>query len=736
MTESAWRTRPPWRIVLPLVGFWLALATALAAITGRIVDWFVMTDELLYERLAISIAHGGSPFPRVHDESVSVLSQLYPLLIAPVYRHGYVPEALHDAHVLNAFVMASACIPAFLLARRITGRLLASYLVAALTVCVPWIVYSGFLLTEVAAYPAFLWALLALQRATAAPGPRNDLLALAAVALAVLARTQLGVLLVVLPLAIVVHEAALAGGGPRARDRLRAAGRALLARHRLLVGTYAALGLAATGLAAAGRLSDALGSYAVTLEGDLLPDNIGRALAERVATIALGLGVLPFVLGVAWLLAGLVTTRSRERHAFAAVGTLTLLALTFEVASYDLRFGGGTVHDRYLFYLAPVVLVGFAAVLCDGSWPRWSLLAPTGVLVAGFSILPLRQYEKLNVDTPVSTLNDVLLEFAGSARAAHLFLALGTAVAVVLFVQATLLLRRAYVAAVLIALVVTALPAETAYAFVRLFRVDGTAGRPLTLDQGVVFNWVDRTLSSRADVTIVPYPLIAGDFWASVAYWWDLEFWNASVGHVAVFEGAFSWTPATFPKVALRFDPRTGRANVSPSEYVVSAEADARFHIAGADEGRTRNAQLIRAEQPWRADWLTFGLYDDGWSKPGTTASVRVFSTGEQRGPVTRYLTIQLRAPGQVVGRPFRVVSNMSEWDGKADEETIRSQLPVCVPAGGFADVRISTPDHSPIYGDPTTSVSVAAPREGGVGLTQISMADEIYPGCKRRPTS
>lgn len=720
--------------MLPAVGLWLALGAALAAITGRIVDWFLMTDELLYERLAISIAHGRSPLPRVHGESVSVLSQLYPLLIAPVYRHGYVPQALHDAHVLNAFVMASASIPAFLLARRITGRLLASYLVAALTVCVPWIVYSGFLLTEVAAYPAFLWALLALQRATAAPRPRNDLLALAGIALAVCARTQLGVLLVVLPLAIVFHEIALADRGARLRDRLRAAGRELLAGHRLLAGVYAGLVVAALGLAAAGRLSDALGTYSVTLEGDLLPSHIGRSLAEHVATIALGLGVLPFVLGVAWLLAGLVTTRTKERHAFASVGTLTLLALTFEVSSYDLRFGGGLVHDRYLFYLAPIVLVGFVAALGDGRWPRWSLLVPTGLLVVGFSIMPLRRYEKLNLDTPVSALNDGLLELAGSARAAHLLLALGTAVAVVLFIQASLLFRRTYLAAVLVALAVAALPAETGYAFVRLFRVDGTAGRPLTLDQGVVFNWVDRTLGPHADVTMIPYPLIAGDFWASVGYWWDIEFWNASVDHAAVFEGAFSWTPDTFPKVALRFDPLTGRANVSPSEYVVSAEADARFHIAGADEGRTRNAQLIRAAQPWRADWLTFGLYDDGWSKPGRTASVRIFSTPEQRGPVTRYLTIQLRAPGQVVGRPFRVVSNMSEWDGKADEETIRNQLPVCVPAGGFADVRVNTPNHSPIYGDPTDSVSVATPREAGVGLTQVSIADEIYPGCKRSP--
>ena len=34
---------------------WLGLATALAVATSRVADWFVMTDELLYERLALSI---------------------------------------------------------------------------------------------------------------------------------------------------------------------------------------------------------------------------------------------------------------------------------------------------------------------------------------------------------------------------------------------------------------------------------------------------------------------------------------------------------------------------------------------------------------------------------------------------------------------------------------------------------------------------------------------------------
>ena len=45
-------------------------------------------------------------------------------------------------------------------------------------------VLTGFVMTEVAAYPAFLWAILGLQLAIAAPSPRRDLLAVAALALA------------------------------------------------------------------------------------------------------------------------------------------------------------------------------------------------------------------------------------------------------------------------------------------------------------------------------------------------------------------------------------------------------------------------------------------------------------------------------------------------------------------------------------------------------------------------
>ena len=62
-------------------------------------------------------------------------------------------------------------------------------------------------------------------------------------------------------------------------------------------------------------------------------------------------------------------------------------------------------------------------------------------------------------------------------------LALAAVVICLIVVEADVLLPRAPVAIVLCAGLLIALPAETGYAFKRLFAVNGTSGLPLTLDQ-------------------------------------------------------------------------------------------------------------------------------------------------------------------------------------------------------------------------------------------------------------
>src|SRR5262249_57700163 len=75
------------------------------------------------------------------------------------------------------------------------------------------------------------------------------------------------------------------------------------------------------------------------------------------------------------------------------------------VPIFALRFGGGIVRARYLFFVAPLVFAGFACALVHGPWPRWSLVAPAALVAVGFGVARLPRYDKLNVDTPVAVLD-------------------------------------------------------------------------------------------------------------------------------------------------------------------------------------------------------------------------------------------------------------------------------------------------------------------------------------------
>ena len=118
-------------------------AAILATRTRRIGDWAVMTDEMLYAKLATSIGESLSPLPSLHGELVPVVNVLYPLLLAPFYGSLDSPDAFHAAHVVNAVVMASAAVPAYLLAREVVPRAwaLAAALAAVVT---PWMVLASF----------------------------------------------------------------------------------------------------------------------------------------------------------------------------------------------------------------------------------------------------------------------------------------------------------------------------------------------------------------------------------------------------------------------------------------------------------------------------------------------------------------------------------------------------------------------------------------------------------------
>jgi hypothetical protein len=710
---------------------WIALAAGLSAISTQARDWFDMTDELRYERLSLAIARTHSLVPRIHGVDIRSFSQLYPLVIAPVFAHGSIAADLWRAHLLGAWVMSSACIPAFLLARRVLRGRAPAYAVAVLAVCMPWIVYSSMLMTEVAAYPAFVWALLALQWAIVGASWRRDLAALVAIGVAFLARAELIVLVAVLPIALLAFAVGRAPGRPGAR--LAAGLRDAVRGHRLLVVAYGLVAAGAIALALTGSLGGVVGVYGVYSTGHgLLSRGLAGSFAEHAATFSLAFAILPFVVAAAWLLANLVgPSGDRERDAFACLGSVAVVALLAQATEFDVHYTG-YVHDRFLLYLVPVVVTAALCAVTDRRPPRWSLALPAAVVSAGFAtgaIPSLTWADPLGhvlPDTPVAVLYHPIVRVVHGLTRARVVLVAVTIASAALFALVAARLRRERSTALLAGLMVVALPLATGYVLARTFDAPSWSSRPLSVDPSAAFDWIDRAAGPKGSVALVPGP-VSSAWFPSEQYWRDLEFWNRSVTRDVQYPapGRFEYTGIWFPKLFLGLDPRTGTADMSPAPYAVQPIGETRFRLSGPSLVDGNGARLIRAGPRWRADWLTLGAYDDGWTRPGVPTRVRVFSSPGQRRALMRYLTIRLDVP---IGRPVTVASNVQRWRGDAPAT---ASVRVCVPARGFAVVRLASHGQGPIPGDLRDAASAqGAARVGGVHIGEIALADEVGGRC------
>jgi len=697
--------------------------------TTKVVNWFVMTDELFYVRLAVSIAQTRSPLPRIHGEIVENVNQLYPLLLAPLFGNADVPSSLAAVHRLNAFLFVSAAVPVYLLARRAEAGRIVSGAVAAAAVAAPWAVLASFVLTESVAYPAFCWAALALVVATAERSARYDALAFVAIAIAVLARVQFVVLIVIFCVAVVV-DAVVRSEGARGRARAAAAARQLV-RRRVLLGAYALIAAGAGTVAVAAGYSRLLGTYAVTVETLRVDLALATLWAEHVALLSLGLGVLPFLVGASWLL-DRVASRDPAQRALALVGGSVVLALSLQVASFDQRFGAGLVKDRYLFYAVPIVLVAAGAATVAGNRLRWwSVLPPAAICALGLLSHDFPTYEKLNADSVLAMLNTELLRHVGSVEWARLFAAGAVFVAAAAIVEVTVFAGPRPVALAGVVLAVVFLPAQLVYAFHRLHAVPGTNGLPIDLDQGAVFGWVDRLVGRDGRVTFTAYPY-GSDYWAAVAYWWDVEFWNESAtARIVPGQGL----PDPEPWLA-EFDPKTGAVRRwRETRYFLSHENDVRFRLAGDYVAFDRNAYLIDTERPWRAAWATEAVHGDGWTYPHVPARIAVFPMPRQGTPLVRFATIRIASPDDRDAQPVTLETNLERWSGAiAPAGNVDRLLRVCVPPDGPGYIVVRTPNVTDINRDPTKApLTGERDRPVGMQIRSMTVADEreVTDSCK-----
>ena len=652
-----------------------------------------MTDELQTTKLATSIAETGSPVPYIHGKYYPALSQLYPLLIAPFYGFLTAPAAATAAHDLNGFLLASAAWPAYLLARSVTRSRAAATVAALLTAFTPWLVLSTTLLTENAAYPAFVWAVYLCHRAIADPSAKRDIAALAALLLAFLARTQFFVLALALPLSLLGHELTLtafaADGGTRwlrLRFRLKRA----LASHPIVFSFYGAAGVAAVALAAAGSLGAVVGNYAVPFRGDLLPSGIWHSAAVHLDYVVIGGGILPFVLAASWALTTAVRPEGRGAHAFAWLLLMLVPLLTFEVASFDLRFTPNAfVQDRYLFFLTPLFAVATGAALIGPARTRAAALVALAVGASFAWLAGIASYDHPTIfwASPASAFHPAIAAAAEWAQLSDQWFVRGVVAVLSLVAAAIVTWPRVTRARVMLSLSASsAIAAFGAFEAVYVFeRFAEPALTTVTFHQDRR-DWIDAAVPSGSSVALVPSPL------ESSVQWWNAEYWNKKVERVLRVDAGPTFTP--FPVDDVSVDFEAGElVGAKPSDFLVVTPRETRFRLAeaGARTADVTPLRLIRVERRNRLVWSTRGVSADGWTVPRQEARLRFYGNGR---PVRRTLVVVLSAAREApkpIG--FTLEGRRVLRRGSVDPGGARPpvQITLCVPASGYRDVVMKT---------------------------------------------
>jgi hypothetical protein len=500
----------------------IVTASALAEVLAgrRIQSPLVFGDELIYWELARNFAAGGHFLLREVPTSVyGPFSRLYPALIAPAFPSS---RNLTQAYVvvkeINAVLMSLAAIPVFFIARRVLSQPMA-LVAAALAVAIPSLVYTGMVMTENAAYPAFLLCALAIVRALERPTSRRQLAVLAAIVLAFVVRAQAVVLVPAYVSAILLLTWLESERGARTR-----ALRGALASYRT---TWIAL-VAGPAVVLAAELAQGkapfalLGSYGVVGGGTHLT-SVPRWFLYQLADLDLYVAAAPFAACCILLPLALRGLHGRPLRVFA-VATVSLVAwLMVTVAQFSSTvWGAGRVHERNLFYVVPLILIGFLAYF-DIDTARSHRLK-LGALTIAAALPATLPFEHLVRGALPDTL--ALLPWANTSMDRGTVPFVMTAFAWVLAMLIFLPPRFAPILVFGVAL--------NFYVIGAAARLDAHVGAQTLAKVRVDQQWIDDAVGPNAHVTAVWFPssvaCIPRSRLSAQAYgFWENEFFNRSV---------------------------------------------------------------------------------------------------------------------------------------------------------------------------------------------------------------
>lgn len=579
--------------VLPLVGAYLLLATLYSWQAWRRETPTIFSDELELTQISRAIADTGEPGRRGDPYG---FSSLVPWLTAPFWWLDPVANAYEAIKTFQAFVMAAAVFPAYLLARRVVSVPWA-YFAAIATIGAPALSYAPILVEEPWAYPAATVALWLTVRAVDVPGRASVALAFAACVLAVAMRSQLAALF-----------GALAAGLLALwwrSDRMR--------RWRTTWTTWDRVGAAVLAVGTVILLAAFLGHRSNEWETatSLWKGRMVEYGSWASGAFAIGVGVLP---AVALLAVLAVPSSERARpgvRAFVVVSAGAVVSFGWYAAikgAYLSTTFSSLVVERNLVYLAPLAFLATAYLLERAAAPLWAVIVAGAAVLAMIAWVPIDRgldnfpyYEAHGLSIlalanrefawPLGTIENVLL--VATVVATALLAMLGTPLRSRLFGVAA-------PAAVAVAVGVLAWNL-TAEVYASIGEHDLSARIEANLPKPN--DWVDRAAGDGSVVMLGQR--MSDDAGANLT-----EFWNRSIEKVWSVDGSGPGPGHTLtPDLqdidgTLWPDPHTDFVLASDGVQVVGEE------VAANPEA---SATLVRLDGPIRLRSNETGIAADGW---------------------------------------------------------------------------------------------------------------------------
>jgi len=516
-----------------LLGIVVMSATLRLVVAAQSAAPWIVPDELVYSHLARSFAATGHFAIRGQPFSAWSFGPLYPVVISPLYRIADPMTAYFLVKLLNCLLFSLAAVPAYLLARRFLTRQRALIL-SALAVFIPSAVYTSKVMTESLAYPLFLLAVLGIVRALDSPSHSREASAVAAIAMATLARGQLIVLLPAFGLTAVilaVLDERDAGSGRDLRKILRR-----LAVHRVVWISSIALAASLLATSLLGLSGEVAGGHGEAFAG-VSAVQLLESIAFHIAQLDLYLGVLPFAaMTVICAFAFRRGSGDRSLRILCALTITTTALLAAAAARYLLAVYATApdpyirVYDRYEFYVVPLFLIVFFVWLQrDLPRPGGKVTPLIGIAAGGLiAILPYahllngREWGTSSSSVALVPLA-IVRQLTGTTVAVYAVVLVGAACLAHAFAYSTN--ARSLLLLIVVSFAVLNLSVQAGNSGVSQRALRAGIGNQTARD------WVDQAVGGRGQVAAI-WSGVRGRGWKGWYTIWENEFFNASVGKV------------------------------------------------------------------------------------------------------------------------------------------------------------------------------------------------------------